>query len=419
MLKYPLPAKSKRGDYLFNMFGSLSNAGVSVILLMVVSHLAGEAPAGIFSLAFSSAQMMYTIGVFEMRNIQVTDVRRDFSISDVLGFRILTIGVMALFCAGFILFKGYGGQKAAAIALLTLYMALLAISDVFQGNAQLHGYLAIGGKSLGCEVLLAVAAFTGTLFVTHTLLLAIAAMAVSVLLWILFYDLPFGRSLEMQKPVFRPDVFWRILLLAAPLFICSFLQQYIFNQPKFAIDRFLTDVDQSHYGYLVMPAFFINLLSIFVFRPQLVTLAENWRDRRFSAFKKTVRLLYLWVLVVTAAALAAGYWIGIPVLQWLYGADLTGQRGILMILLLAGSMSALCSLTGTLLTVLRKQRFSLIAYVTVFLASLFIPNLLVQRMGLVGAASAYFAEMALLFLIMAVIFLIFLYRGEKEQPHES
>lgn len=414
MLKYALPQKSGRKDFVYNMFGSLANALVSVILLVVVSHTAGDAAAGVFSLAFSSAQMMYTIGVFEMRNIQVTDVKGSFSFSEVLGFRILTIGAMFVFCACFLVLKGYGGQKGAAIAMLCVYMALLALSDVFQGNAQLRGYLSIGGKSLGGQVLLAAAAFSVALAITKDLLLSIAVMTVVPLLWILLYDLPYQRNFSQDKPVFRIKTVRKILLLAAPLFICSFLQQYIFNQPKFSIDRFLTDVDQSYYGYLVMPTFFINLLSIFVFRPQLVTLAENWTGGKFTAFRKTVAMLYLWVLIVTAAALLLGYLIGIPVLELLYGADLTGQRSVLMVLLLAGSMSALCSLTGTLLTILRRQQYSLIAFGTVFLLSLAIPDMLVRRMALIGAAAAYLFEMTLLFGILMVIFFIFLRRGQKE-----
>ena len=74
-----------------------------------------------------------------------------------------------------------------------------------------------------------------------------------------------------------------MFLCALPLFLSSFMHQYIFNSPKYAIEEALTKTDQAHYGYLVMPVFVINLLSLFVFRPQLITLSSDWAEKRFKS----------------------------------------------------------------------------------------------------------------------------------------
>ena len=69
---------SQREIYGWNIFGSLCNAFVSVILMMIITRITGEKDGGIFALAFAAAQLMFTIGGFEMRVYQSTDVNEVF-----------------------------------------------------------------------------------------------------------------------------------------------------------------------------------------------------------------------------------------------------------------------------------------------------------------------------------------------------
>lgn len=404
---YKLPQKSEKKNFIFNMLGSLTNAAVSVLLLIVVSNITKSAEiSGSFSLAYSTAQMMYTICVFEMRNIQVTDAKREFSFASVSMFRILTIAAMWLFFAIFVTTKGYSGEKLYLMIILTAYMSLMSLSDLFQGNMHLNGYLSLAGKSLACEVALAAASFTVALIITKKPTIAAGFMIVAAMTWLLLYDIPFSNNFAKIRPKFDFNTQKRIFLYAIPLFLSSFAHQYIFNSPKYAIDSILSETEQSHYGYLVMPVFCINLLSIFVFRPQLITLSKNWAEKQLSAFKKTILKLYVWVVVVTAAALIGGYFLGVPVLEMVYNADLTGKRSMFMVLLFAGGFSAASTLTMTLFTTMRKQKLCLIAYAITFLFALTAPQMMVKTWGIMGAALAYLCEMVLLFTVMFISFVI-------------
>ena len=62
---YKLPPQSSKKNFLFNMIGSLTNAVVSLTLMIVVSYFTDKDTAGVFSIAFSTAQMMYTICVLK------------------------------------------------------------------------------------------------------------------------------------------------------------------------------------------------------------------------------------------------------------------------------------------------------------------------------------------------------------------
>lgn len=418
---YKLPQKSEKKNFVFNMLGSLANATVSLVLMVVVSHVCDDTLAGVFSLAFSTAQMMYTISVFEMRNIQVTDAKGEFSFGGIVTFRIITTAVMWLFFIAFAFFKNFDKETVIVMAIITAYMTAFSFSDLFQGNLHRNGYLSLAGRSLACQVSLMAIVFTITLIISKKLIFAVITMPIVIVIWVILHDLPLNNNFDVIKPKFNLQSQIRMLLCAAPLFLSSFMHQYIFNSPKYAIEDVLTKADQAHYGYLVMPVFAINLLSIFVFRPQLISLSKNWAENKLTSFIRTTIKLYVWVVIVTIAALIAGRFLGIPVLELLYNAELSDKTNVFMILLLSGGFSAASTLTLTLFTTMRKQYLCLIAYAVTFVFALIMPRIFVKNRGLIGAAEAYLCEMVLLFAVMAILFVIVIInsvlrnkkRGEK------
>ncbi len=412
---YKLPQESQKNNFIFNMIGSLANALVSLVLMIVVSYVTGDAVAGVFSIAYSTAQMMYTICVFEMRNIQVTDAKREFSFEHIAMFRLITIAITWIFFAVFVVVRRFERDTILIMIAITIYMTFSALSDLFQGNLHRNGYLSIAGKSLACQVLLMAVAFSSTLIITKNLLYAVAVMPIAVIIWIFVYDVPYNNNFAAFRPQFDLKTQKNMFLCALPLFLASFLHQYIFNSPKYAIELTLNKIEQAHYGYLVMPVFVINLLSLFVFRPQLITLSSDWVSGNIKSFKKMVVKLYLWVVLVTVAALLGGYLLGIPVLELLYNTNLSDKRSIFMVLLLSGGFSAASTLTLTLFTTMRKQVLCLVAYGVTTAFALVAPDIMTKQWGLMGAALSYLCEMVLLFAVMFVLFVININRGVKNE----
>ncbi len=415
---YRLSEKSTKMDYIFNMFGYTAMSLVSVVLLMVLSFIKGEEVAGIFSLSYSTAYMMYTVAMFETRTVQVTDTEHSFSLSDFLLFRLFTVLLMLTASAAFVLIKDFSPEKIVLTLIICIYMALLSVSDVFQGCLQLNGYLKNAGFSLGAQVLLATAGFTVSLLITGNVFISAAVMAVIVLIWIIVYDVPYAHNFGSLMPKSSAIKLRKLFLATAPLFISVFINQFNFNTPKYAIDKYLTEVDQSHYGYLVMPAFIINLVSMFMFRPKMVSLSEKWANRDYRSFGKTVLMLYVWIIIVLIGTLCGGWLAGIPVLNLLYHTSLNGYRTLFLILLIGGGFSAGSSLTIVLLAVIRKQRHALIAYFSAFAIALFVPDLLVKNYGFTGAILAYLLITSSLFILLFTVFMICLKVSKKAQASE-
>ncbi len=411
-LGFTFPQKSSKKDFIFNMYGSMIMSFVSVFLLVIVSRVLGESEAGVFSLAYSTAQMFYALAVFEVRNIQVTDEKKEFSFSDCFAFRIITVLIMLTAATAFCLISGFETSKIIIIMLLCVYMVLLAMSELFQGNIHKHGYLYISGFSLGTSVLLAAAAFITTVIISRRLVVAIIPMIAVMLLWILLFDRSVSSHFEKVSLNFDIKKIKKLFLYTAPLIASVFINQYSINCPKYAIDRYLTNIDQSHYGYLVMPAFCINLLSMFVFRPQILTLSKRWKYADFKGFNRLSTLLFGWVALAAVLVLAGGFVLGIPALEVLYGTQLDGYRIWLMILLMGGGFSAASSLCCVIVAITRKQNLAIFAYVISAAVALFLPNLLVKNIGFAGAPIAYLIQNIVLFIgLFTVLFITVFSKG--------
>lgn len=412
---------NKKAVFFWNMMGSLTNAAASVILLMAVTRSCGAAVGGVFSIAFAIAQLMLTIGGYEMRPYQSTDVAEQFSFRHYFTSRLFTCLLMLLASFCIILFSGYTGSKAAAIFLMCAYKMVDALSDVFHGMFQQKERLDLAGKSLAIRTVLSTTAFCVTIYIQHSLVLATAVALVVALGWFFAYDLTCSSFFTEIHISSDWKTVSRLLMVCLPLFAGSFMLMYIFNAPKYAMERFMAPEYLTYYNILFMPASVINLFSIFLFRPLLTTLASSWIENDRKRFLSIVGLLVFWILIVTAGAVAAAYFLGIPVLSWLYAEDLSAFRPELLMVMLGGGLSAASTILYYVITVMRRQFSLLIGYGIAGTLSLFLAPLMVREYGIRGAALSYIIAMAVLLLAFLTLFLFHLKRssvpGKKEEAH--
>ena len=71
--------------FMWNMAGSLCNSLSSMLLLIIVNRISGESRGGFFALAYSTAQLLFSVGGFEIRPVQSTDIKNKFRTMSFLG----------------------------------------------------------------------------------------------------------------------------------------------------------------------------------------------------------------------------------------------------------------------------------------------------------------------------------------------
>src|SRR5699024_6150215 len=109
---------NQQAVYIWNILGSLTNALLSMVSLMIVTRTVTGKEADIFSIAWAISQLMSTIGTFQIRNYQATDVKEVFKFKQYFVFRILTIFIMMVSSIGYVFVKEYDFYKSLIIMIV-------------------------------------------------------------------------------------------------------------------------------------------------------------------------------------------------------------------------------------------------------------------------------------------------------------
>lgn len=389
-------------DYFWNTAASIVNSAASVVLPIVVARVLGAAVGGVYSLAFSVAQQFQVVGQFEMRTFQSTDLKEKYPFGVYYSSRILTCAAM-LVCMS--VYACTTSQQFAVVALMILVSGMRvldAIEDVIQGMLQQHGRLDIAGKAMFFRVLTTVIVFSAVVILTRNLIVAcLLAIGISaVVLYFLNY-IP-ARKYVTVRPIFDMKSVGSLLYSCLPLFVGQFLLMFLVNEPRFAIQSFLSDEYQLFYTAIFLPSLVINLLSGFVFRPLLTSLASTWTERDTRGFLTIVGRGLVAVLASTVLCAVLVWFAGVPVLSFLYGVDLSDFHVELTVLLLGGLFNALSVIAYLALVTMRGQRMIIIGYAIAACVSFLIATPLVSSMQLMGAALTYVFSM---FAVCAIFFL--------------
>lgn len=394
---------SVKKKYFWNMMGSLCNAFSTVILLLVVNWILGNEAGGIFSFAYSNAQMLMIIGGLEVYPIQTTDVEEEYSFQTYFTLRIITCFLMLFISICYIYITHIEGERACVVLTFCVFKMIESFVDVFGGMYQQNNRIDLTGKILSLRVAMSTISFIVILLITHDLLTGAISMAITSLILFFIYDLRFLRFFPSASIGISLDKVWLLIKEVVPLFIAAFIMSYISNAPKYAIDTYCSDMLQNKYGILFMPAFVINLFSLFVFRPILVDMTEKWNRNDLDGVVCYIKRSVWFIVIITILCVVGGIIVGIPVLSFVYGVDLVGERVVLGAVMVYGGFTAFSTYFYYVITVMRMQKKMLVGYIVSFVLVTLAAPVLVKKFELLGAAMTSLIGVLSLDVIFAVI----------------
>ena len=394
----------KRDGILWNAVGGSLSAGQSAIILLFVSRRAGLAMAGTVALSYAVANLFLAIGKYGIRNFQVTDVRERFVFGDYWYGRVATVSAAGLFLLAYLFYGAITGQNTAGKTLLVLEITVLrlmeAFEDVYAGAYQQRGRLDVGAKIMALRLIAstgltcALVAVSGNLYVSF-----LAAILLSILCDSLLLSLTYRNS-ALKIGSLCVNRVGRLLKKCFPLCIGTVLAIYIGNAPQYMIDRYMMDEEvQAIFGYLMIPVFGVMLLSNFIFQPMVRRFGDAWSQKRKKDFAGLIRRQSLIVLLLTVSAMALGLFAGLPVLSFLYRADLTPYRREFGMLLLGGGFYAWAFFLTVPLTTVDRSKSIAVGYAVSAGFALAFGKLFVKTRGMLGAAALYLGVNLVLVLV--------------------
>ena len=354
-------------NVLWNMAGSFIYALTSMLLGAVVTRTLGAASGGIFFFAFSTfGQQIFIVAYFGMRPVQVTDAGEQGTFGEYRAFRLLSCAaaVLATLFYGFLL--TVPGEARTVLFLTAGYKILDGFADCYDSEFQRQGRLYLAGKSNAFRTLGSVALFLLLLFTTRSLSAACLAALIGQAGMILLCCVAPLRCLPKVRTELRRGYIRRLFAKSRWLFLGAFLDLYISV---------------------------INLMSNFVIRPVLTLLSEAREAGRKAVFLSTVGKITALILGLTFLGTLAAWFLGIPVLSLLVGAEagkaLKGLRTELLLVILGGGFYALLNLLYYCLVILERQRSIFLIYVLGTGLAWVSAEFGVRYRGLLGGALSY------------------------------
>lgn len=422
-------SESKKGlkkDFLWNLIAEGISAGQSALILVFISAGMAITDAGIFSIGYAISTIACVIGMYGVRNYQVTDVNKRYRFKSYLVTRFITvfvsIAVVCLYLVYQLTTSNYVLSKAIAVILICIWKLDSVFEDVVYGMYQQRGYLALGARTYAIRLM------ASTLFFCVLTLTGLELNYILVIVCIFSYVATLvslkltyhyvknvGNEIIDSNTVENSTVIdtinsnikeetevdnknngysvldgvKQILIQCFPLAISGALGNYIGNAPKYSIDWFMDDNAQAIFGYILMPSFVILILSNSVYRPILPSLSELYNKKDGKAFGRRLCKQLLMVGAMGLVILAGGFLLGIPVLSLLYSTDLNPYKMQFMLLLLGGIGYALATFASAILTVMRKQNTIAICYAACAVICFLSSKSLINMAGFTGAVIQY------------------------------
>lgn len=408
--------KLLRKNFAWNILGTGLNAFTSLFYLVAITRINGLEEAGIFSIAYATACILYVIGIYSGRIFQVTETNKKISNKDFIVNRAITSVLMIVLVVGFTLIRGYSFYKISVFILATIFKALEAFSDSLYAIMQKNDKLYKVGISYFFKALLSTIAFVLIDLFTKNVLISLSAIIVIWIIGILLYDIK-----NIKEYIKDEKINWNsikfIFVKGFNIFIIGFAGIYIVNASKYSIDNYLTEDLQTIYGIVFMPATVMALVAQFIIHPFINKFKEyNEKNKNKEMLKKT-EIMGITVLAVGILVCGIAYLIGIPILELIYGIKLEEYKLAVAFIILAATFYNIAIIYQSILVTVRKNISQVILHLLVAIIALIIGNKLTIENGIYGAITAYCITMMIYYILYNILEKVVLLRRIKNEKN--
>lgn len=401
-------------NFIWNIIGTGFNAFNSLFFMIAVTRINGVEDAGIFTLAFSTACILYMIGIYAGRIYQITENDTKITNKDYILNKIISCSAVFVIILLFVIIKKYDFYKASIFIMLSIYKCLEAFSEVFFGILQKNNRLDKVGKSCFIKAIISVVLFILVDIITKNLILACASIVITYICVISLYDFRESNKFIDNKEKIELKNSINIFKNGFFPFAISFIGVYITNAQKYSIDNFLSEDIQAIFGIIIMPATIMGLLAQFLIHPYLNEIFNLYKTQQYEKIKKIIYKIIFTIFIIGLFCTFVGYLLGTPVLGFVYGIDLSEYSIHLAIILIAATFYTMAGIISPILVTMRYNFIQFIIYIFVALFEMIISNIMVYKLGFNGAIYAYLITMVTYFIVFFYVALKIINKNIKK-----
>lgn len=193
-----------------------------------------------------------------------------------------------------------------------------------------------------------------------------------------------------------------LLIGGLSVFLFSFLGYLFLNIPKFAIDDILTHSDQAIFGIILMPASIISISANFIIQPFIYDISKFIGNKDYKSYRNLILRICLAVFLIGVFVVIATYFVGIPILNFIYGIELNDYLPSLLVIVIGAIFNGVISVAINALIAIRKNNVQVLIYGLGCIVIFVFSYSLASPLGVFGVSIAY---------LIANIFAFVLYAG--------
>ena len=376
---------SKR-NFIWHAVGNITYMMCQWIVTILVPILGSFNDAGILSIAMSVSATCQTVGMFGIRNFQVSDVEEKYTNSCYVGLRAVTCGAAMLMCLIFSAVGGYDNQQFVAILLFMVFRLAETYSDVLHGIAQKNGRLYIGGISFFAKGVGLLICFLAAFFLTKNLNGGLLAMTLFSCATVVLYDLPSVRKISTFRLTDSIGNCGKLALETLPLCIYLFLFSAVCTLPKLILESQRGGEILGIYSSIYAPAMLLQAASGYLYTPFATNFAQFHQARDSKKFLSMLTRIVVIILALAIFVMIAAWLFGEFALVLVFGEEIRPHVGLLFPILLVNVMSAYFGFFCMLAIVLRKFKWLLSGCFVGFLLSVFLTAPMIGWLGTDGTS---------------------------------
>jgi len=385
----PPIARSLRFNFSWTLAGNVIYGACQWLMLVSIARLANPRMVGTFALAQAIAAPIVLFGNLQLRAIQATDSHERFQFGHYLALRYLTTVVAFAAIVVAALVARYPTETLAVILIVGVAKSIESLSDIYFGLLQHYEEMSRIAKSMMVKGLLSIAALSGTLYLTRSLVFASLAMMLAWLVVFAAYDAraPHFCAVRHARPMWNAQVLGRLTRLAFPLGITMMLISLNGNLPRYFMEHFQGTHRLGLFSALATIQAAGMLVVVALGNAALPRLARFYREGYWHGFRNTILLFLAISLGLGAATLLPVIIGGDPLIALIFGREYAGQNQTLIWLTLAAAITYCASVFGYAATASQRIHFQPFAYATVAVMTAVGCYWLVPQFGGLGAAA--------------------------------
>lgn len=340
---------SLRAGFSWTLGGNLAFSACQMLFWMLLAKLTSPEVVGRYALAAAITVPIVMLSTLQLRNVQATDVRREYLFGHYVALRLLTTalaGLVILAVAGI----GFHSATAVAIVLVGGTRLADALSDVCYGLFQQHERMDLISTSMVLRGGLMLVMQAIGLLAWGSLLLGLGLVVGAWLAVFFTYDVRHairlgGGSASAARPVWDRRMLLRLTHLTAPLGAMRIFIALSTYLPRLVIERYLGLAVLGLFAAISSLSVATGLVANAMGQTMLPRLSVYLGQGNRAAFLQLVgKTLAAGCGLGVMAVAVIGLW-GRPLLAFLFTAEYAAHVDAFLVAMVAATLAAI----GTLL----------------------------------------------------------------------